>query len=346
MKKVTLELTRAEQRCLRIRIQRTADAGLRTRMLIILHVSRRRPVVDIAESLHVARSTIYRVVERFEAEGWAGLADHREDNGAPGVDEMFLLVLRQVVAATPQDYGWRRPTWTQELLCVVMAKQTRRRISQPTMSRCLRAIGARLGRPRAILRCPWPQGRQQRRIRRIRRLIATLPAGEVAVYADEVDIHLNPKIGFDWMLKGQQKVVLTPGQNVKRYLAGAMDACSGRLTWVEASHKRSGLFIELLRRLERAYLTARVIHVIVDNYGIHKSRQTMLALAGLPRIRLHFLPPYSPEFNPIERVWLDLHAQVTRNHRHRAITGLMTDVHGYLRRRNHTRAADHLRTVA
>jgi transposase len=36
-------------------------------------------------------------------------------------------------------------------------------------------------------------------------------------YEDEVDIHLNPKIGADWQLRGQQKRVVTPGQNEKYY---------------------------------------------------------------------------------------------------------------------------------
>jgi hypothetical protein len=39
--------------------------------------------------------------------------------------------------------------------------------------------------------------------------------GTVAVYEDEVDIHLNPKIGPDWMTRGQQKEVMTPGKNEK-----------------------------------------------------------------------------------------------------------------------------------
>ncbi len=46
----------------------------------------------------------------------------------------------------------------------------------------------------------------------MRRLIAELPEDEVIVYVDEVDIHLNPKIGADWMLRGTQKTVLDAGQ--------------------------------------------------------------------------------------------------------------------------------------
>ncbi len=72
--------------------------------------------------------------------------------------------------------------------------------------------------------CPWSRQRKSRRLRRILDFIENLPAGEVAYYQDEVDIRLNPRIGRDWMLPGRQKVILTPGQNVKRYVAGALAA--------------------------------------------------------------------------------------------------------------------------
>lgn len=341
-----VDLTRYEKRRLRILIQRERHAASRTRMLIILHLARGHAPTDVATYAHVARSTVYRVAERFRVAGFAGLADRREDNGSPGVDPMFRLVLRQVVTAAPQDYGWARPTWTQELLCRVMAQQTGQRVSQPTMSRCLRRIGARLGRPRPILRCPWPKARRNRRIGKIRQLVEHLPKNEVAVYADEVDIHLNPKIGADWMLRGQQKTVVTPGQNVKRYLAGALDVRTRRVRWVAATHKRSGLFIDLMKHLSCTYRYAKRIHVIVDNYSIHSSRQTTLALAGLPRIKLHFLPPYAPQLNPIERIWLDLHAEVTRNHRCTTIDELMYEVDHYLNYRNQTRSRHKTKAVA
>jgi hypothetical protein len=59
------------------------------------------------------------------------------------------------------------------------------------------------------------------RIKLIHALIDTLPANEVCVWEDEVDIDLNPRIGFDGMLPGTRRRVMTPGKNVKRYLAGA-----------------------------------------------------------------------------------------------------------------------------
>ena len=340
------DLCAHEKRRLRILIKRERDAGVRNRMLIILHLAKRHRPADVATFTHVARSTVYRVAERFQRWGLVALADRREDNGAAGVDAFFLLVLRRVVARTPQDYGWARPTWTQELLCATLEQQTGRRVSQPTMSRYLRRLGARLGRPRPVLRCPWPRRRQTRRIRQLHRLIEQLPKHEVAVYADEVDIHLNPKIGADWMLPGQQKVVVTPGQNVKRYLAGALDVRTRKVRWVVADHKRSGLFVDLLEHLSCTYRYARRIHVIVDNYSIHSSRQTTLALTAWPRITLHFLPPYSPEFNPIERVWLDLHAEVTRNHRCSTIDELMLEVDDYLKYRNDIHSRHNTKSVA
>jgi hypothetical protein len=87
-------------------------------------------------------------------------------------------------------------------------------------------------------------------------------------------IHLNPKIGPDWMLCGTQKTVLTPGKNQKRYLAGALNARTGRLTWVEADRKNSQLFIlQLWQLVGRDYPKTKRIHVILDNYrNVHQVR--------------------------------------------------------------------------
>jgi hypothetical protein len=56
----------------------------------------------------------------------------------------------------------------------------------------------------------------------IQELLRTLPPDEVAVFQDEVDIHLNPKIGAARMPRGRQAEVVTPGNNQKRHLAGSL----------------------------------------------------------------------------------------------------------------------------
>jgi transposase len=329
------------------RLRKTREAGVHRRCLIMVNLINGRSVAHTARVVGVAESTVRRVVHRFIQFGEAGLLDGREDNGEVKLDERYLSILDTIVRSSPQAHGYPRPTWTRELLVETMKEKTGVAIHVATMSRALKQIRARRGRPRPTVNCPWPQRARNARLAMIRRLVQTLPRGHVAVYEDEVDIHLNPKIGLDWMGHGQQKEVPTPGRNVKRYVAGAMNAKTGRLTWVEAEKKNSMLFILLLHALRKAYPRAKVIHIILDNYKIHSSAITQAVVASMEgRIRLHFLPPYCPDHNKIERLWLDLHAEVTRNHRCLGMDALMGQVRRFLKRRSPSSAAHYLRKAA
>jgi transposase len=335
-----------KQRLLR-NLRRCRQAGLRLRYLIVINLLQGRAAYATAAVLGVHNTTVYRIAKRFQDQGEWGLLDGREDNGTTKLDERYLDTLYRVVRSNPQKYGWRRPTWTRELLVQTLTRQTGTRIHVATMSRALAMIQARRGRPRPTVRCPWAAAAKAQRLQEIRQLLATLPRDHVALYEDEVDIHLNPKIGLDWMVRGQQKEVVTPGQNVKRYLAGALDVRTGLVTWVEGESKASVLFIALLQQLLRFYAKARVIHVVLDNYRIHDSKITQAALQGFGRrIRLHFLPPYCPKENKIERVWEDVHSNVTRNHTCKNMEQLLTEVRQYLWRRNRVRLAIERRQIA
>jgi transposase len=326
-------LSRPERRMVRNRAKHAVDAVLRGRCKVILSLVAGHGARAIAKLGLCSISQVYRIAERFVEDGPPGLADQREDNGETKADEWYQAVLLEVVGqSSPRQHGYRRPTWTQELLILVLEKKTGVRISRTTMSRVLKQLKIRLGRPKPIVGCPWKKRRRMRRIRALGRLVESVPANEVVVYADEVDIHLNPKIGPDWMLCGTQTTVLTPGKNDKRYLAGALNARTGRLTWVEADRKNSDLFIRQLWQLAtRDYPKARCIHIILDNYKIHSSQRTALALGALgSRVKLHFLPPYCPDHNRIERTWRDLHDNVTRNHTCRSMKQLMREVRYYL----------------
>jgi hypothetical protein len=266
----------------------------------------------------------------------AGLVDRREDNGDRKATEEYGRALVEVLEGAPTDFGHRRPTWTQQLLIEVLATRTGVRVSVSTMSRLLARLRIRRGRPKPLAPCPWSESARKRRVRTLHRLIASLPADEVAVWEDEADVDLDPRIGSDWMLPGTQRTVMTPGRNVKRYVAAALDATTSSLTWISGKRKDSGLFIALLGKLLARHPNARRIHVVLDNYAIHSSRRTRAWLAERgERIRLHFLPPYCPDDNRIERcVFREMHANVTNNHRHATIEELLFAVETHFRNRN------------
>ena len=80
--------------------------------------------------------------------------------------------------------------------------------------------------------------------------------------------------------------------------------------------------------------------MILDNYSIHSTEEVAKTLAteAGQRFALHFLPPYCPDHNKIERAWQDLHANVTRNHKCSDMSELMKNVRHYLRQRNRQNA--------
>lgn len=325
--------------------RRSGDPATALRFLAVARLGLGHSTPRVAIDLGVARSTVVRAAASFMTEGIDGLFDRRRRNGPAKVDDAFCCRLAELLLRTPEDFGWSRPTWTRELLCLQMKREHRAAVAVCTMGRALARIGARLGRPKPVVLCPWPRDARLRVLAEIRRLEARASAEEPVLYSDEVDIHLNPKVGRDWMLRGYQRRIITPGQNQKFYLAGALDVRTGRLHTTGARTKNAALFCQLLWLLRSRYRRARRVHLIIDNYGIHSARLTKRTLEQLGgRIVLHFLPPYCPDANRIERVWQDLHANVTRNHRCKTLNHLLANCRRYLeayrwRRATGTRAA-------
>jgi transposase len=216
-----------------------------------------------------------------------------------------------------------------ELLAREIEKEIGIRLSPSHIRALLLEMGCRRGRPRPGLRIPV-RGRR-RILAQISRVVGRSSSRQEVFYIDEADVDLNPRIGSCYTRKGRQMIVLTPGKNQKRYLAGALNARTGRVIHAESLRKNSSLFLALLERLSAAYRRAEKLHLILDNYIIHKSRQTLKWMAQFgDRIVLHFLPPYSPEHNVIERLWKQMHDHVTRNHRHTTMNSLMAAIYEFL----------------
>lgn len=304
------------------RKERKPETALRH--FIVAALGRGDSSPSVARMFEVARSTVVEVAKRFRAGGLSALRDRREENGARKVDARFERELVRLLQRSPEDFGWFRPTWTRELLVAQLVAEGLPKVSVTTVGRALASVGARLGTPKPVVMCPWPRAERLERLAEIRSLEQRATRSEPVLYVDEVDIHLNPKVGRDWMLPGHQRRLVTPGKNQKFYLAGGLDVLSGKLVTTGLAKKNSDLFIAFLKVLDRRYARARRIHLILDNYKIHSSIRTNAALnAYSNRFVLHFLPPYCPDANRIERVWQDLHANVTRNHRCKTLFALL-----------------------
>jgi putative transposase len=241
-------------------------------------------------------------------------------------------IARWVAKKTPEDFGYFRRRWSCETLAEVLAWETGVKRSAETIRRGLHQMNFVWRRPRPVVGPVDPDHAQK--LQRIRDLLAQLPADETAVFQDEVDIHLNPKIGSCWMPRGQQTEVRTPGNNEKRHLAGSLIWRTGTLIVSAVGHRRNTqLFIDHLEDLRFRLRSARRIHVICDNAAFHRSQAVLEYLQRWKdRIVLHYLPKYAPETNPIERVWWQLHETLTRNHRCQTMQELVDDVYEWIDR--------------
>jgi putative transposase len=327
----SIRLRPAERKAALAAVRRGTDPDLRLRAHILLLLDAAQPWALIVAVLFTSTATINRWRRRYLRDGldavlarptrcryrwWAG------------------LLLRWVTERAPADFGFVRSRWTCEAVALVLREDHRVRVSRETVRRQLRAAGLVWRRPRPVLGPKDPE--RATKLRGLRQLLGQLPANEVAVFQDEVDVNTNPKIGSMWMRRGEQAEVATPGTNEKRYLSGSLSWRTGELT-LTAGAPRQGrntdLFLAHLDDLRRTYRCYRVIHVICDNAKPHQAKRVREYLAKHDgRVVIHYLPTYSPDCNPIERVWWHLHEQITRNHRCRDMAELLDVVFEWLAR--------------
>ena len=251
------------------------------------------------------------------------------EQSQPALPRWLGKVVQWLTKRSPQDFGFFRSRWSCELLAETLAWESGERLSGETIRRGLRKLGFVWRRPRPTVGLNDPDYAEK--VQQIRVLLHSLPRDETALFQDEVDVHLNPKIGSCWMKRGSQAEVVTPGNNQKRHVAGSLHWRTGRLLVSSPDTRRNTeLFLKHLDDLRRYLRSFRVIHVICDNATFHRSRAVWNYLRRWGhRLRLHFLPRYAPQTNPIERVWWHFHETITRNHRCASLEELLQQAYNW-----------------
>jgi len=324
----SIQLTPDERKVL-LRAVRSGDGHVVRRANVLLLLDDGWSYRNVRVILYVSNDLVAACVRRFHAGGiHEALATDGVDR--PAEPTWLPAVWSWVQNTTPPDFGYFRQRWTCAMLAEVLAWEKDVHVSAETVRRALHRAGLVWRRPRPVLGPTDPE--YAPKIRRLSRLMERLPQDETVVFQDEVDIHLNPKIGSCWMPRGEQAEVVTPGTNEKRHLAGSLHWRTGTLLVSEPGRRRNAeLFVAHLDDLRCRLRCYRRIHVICDNARFHDCRVVREYLAQWgKRIVLHFLPTYAPEANPIERVWWHLHETITRNHRCHSIDELLENAFAWI----------------
>jgi transposase len=332
-KRTVIEMSPEEQAGL-LAVLRRARYGYLLTLHIVLLCARGRSPTEIAAVLFCSRSSVYRVVRAYRA-GTLGLDYDAQGRLTPPVRTTVLLpTLRRSLLAllkvAPRAHGWCRTRWSCATLALTLEAKRGIKVSAETMRRWVHEVGWVWKRAKLVAKDDDPH--RVSRLARIRFIYEQLRPCEVMVFADELDIHLLPKVGYAWMPQGSQLEVMTPGQNQKHYLAGALELSTGTMHHCVGPRKTNALFRDLLTQLEARYPADHYtrLYVVVDNYKIHKAQAVEQWLAAHPRVTLLFLPTYCPRANPIERAFGDVHDCCTRNHQRKRLPELVADVEDHL----------------
>ena len=137
---------------------------------------------------------------------------------------------------------------------------------------------------------------------------------EPILFLDAVHPSQATKITYGWLRKGQDKVIETTGSRTRLNFVGALNLADIAATVTESYETiNSESIARFFWKLKKEhYPLEQKIHVILDGAGYHRS-QLVKDFARILNIELHYLPPYSPNLNPIERLWKVMHEHARNN---------------------------------
>lgn len=153
---------------------------------------------------------------------------------------------------------------------------------------------------------------QQSWIDAYQKLKETLSHDEIICFMDGVHPTHNAKPAYGWIKKGERKEIATNTGRQRLNLSGMIDIVSKQVIVQEDETLEAESTVRFLKRIEAAYRDKRRIHLFCDNARYYRNKK-VTAFLERSKICLRFLPPYSPNLNPIERLWKLMNEHVINN---------------------------------
>lgn len=125
---------------------------------------------------------------------------------------------------------------------------------------------------------------------------------ETICFMDGVHPTHNVQPAYGWIQKGERKEIPANSGRSRINLSGVIDVIDHKVLVQEDKMLNAEATISFLRKIENAYPRKNRIHLFCDNARYYRNK-TVIEYLKTSKIRPHFLPPYSPNLNPIERLW-------------------------------------------
>jgi transposase len=259
---------------------------------------------DVAAALGLHRKTVYDWLAKYREGGKDALRARPVPGRPPKLGGPQLARLYALIAGQdPRQLQFEFALWTREMIRVLVREQFQLRLSLASVGRLLKQLGLTCQRPlfRAVEQDPkrvrqwleqeYPSIREQARL-----------AGADIYFGDEAGVRSDCHAGTTWGVKGKTPVVRSTGQRSSVNMISAVSARGSLRFMLTKGRVNGAVFVEFLKRL--MHNASRPIFLILDGGSYHRGRLVKDYVGSLGgKLRLFFLPPYSPELNPDEQVW-------------------------------------------
>lgn len=296
--KIDLSKERKAELERRHRVER--DGRVKDRIKAVLLSSEGWTGEEIAQALRIHQETVYEHLKEYSTQEKLSPANGGSQGSlTPEQSEELISHLEANLYTTVHD------------ICVYVQETYAVRYSVPGMTKWLHRHKFSYKKPHPVPSKADPV-KQAEFIAHYNLLMKTTPEDEPIEFGDGVHPTMATKIGYGWIRTGQEKRIKTIASRSRVNYFGSINLETMSMTIGSHETINSDSMEAHFKMLRDKYPKSPWIHLILDQGSYNKSEQTAQA-AKKYRIKLHFLPTYSPNLNPIERVWKVMNEYVRNN---------------------------------